>query len=208
MSGWTDLPLTSEGRLQARRLRERIAEGPPVDAFFASTSRRAVDTASILAGERRGTEVCEALREINCGAVDGQPVGEVKRKYPELWATNERQDDPEFRWPGGESYREFRQRCTEAVARIAAEHAGGHVVVVTHAGVIGQIVGAFHGLVPARWSAYRVRNCSVTELLWAADGVSLVRFDDCGLAPLAPAAAPRAPGGHISSSIHPRGERL
>jgi broad specificity phosphatase PhoE len=135
--------------------------------------------------------VWPSLREIGCGGVDGWTLARVRRRFPRLWAANLARADERFRWPGGESYREFRARCLRAIRRIAAAHLGARVVVVTHAGVITQVLAAIHGIAPARWDAFRVGNASVTVVRWdrrgaaagAAEatrlaGAALVRFDD------------------------------
>jgi broad specificity phosphatase PhoE len=119
------------------------------------------------------------LREIGCGAADGRSVHEVRASYPEHWGRNERQDDDDFRWPGGESYREFRERCLRAVRRIAARHPGACVAVFTHTGVVTQLIGAIRGFPAARWSAYRPKNGSITVIDWDGPAGRLVSFDEC-----------------------------
>jgi broad specificity phosphatase PhoE len=106
------------------------------------------------------------LCEIDCGAADGLSVRAVQERYPREWARNLEEVDPDFRWPGGESYRELRARSLCAVRDIAAAHRGQRVVVVTHAGVISQLLGWLAGHSAARWSPLRPRNGSVTELAW------------------------------------------
>lgn len=179
LSGWTDVPLSATGVEQARRLARRLAAEPPAAALWSSPLARARVTAEIIAGPllpRLG--VHPGLREIHCGEVDGLPAEEVRRDLPELWAANQRQDDEGFRWPGGESYRELRQRCLAALGAIAAGHPGERVLVVTHAGVISQILGAIQGTSAARWEDHRPGNASLTEIEWAEGRGRVLRFDD------------------------------
>lgn len=179
MSGWTDLPLTEQGQHQAELLRRRLEAGPPFAAIYTSPLRRARDTALGLCEAGLGPlRVWEDLREIHCGDVDGTPVDEVQRHFPEHWEANLRQEDEDFRWPGGESYREFRERCLRAIRAIAAAHPGERVVVVTHSGLISQVLGAVHGFSPARWESFRPDNTALTELDWSGARGVLVRFDD------------------------------
>jgi broad specificity phosphatase PhoE len=119
-----------------------------------------------------------ALCEISAGALEGWPVAEVARHFPQLWARHLAQDDEDAGWPGGETYRHFRTRVLRAVRRIAAAHAGRRVVLVTHAGVIGQVVGWLRGAGAARWEVFRPRNASITELEWAGPTGRVLRFDD------------------------------
>ena len=179
MSGWTDLPLTEHGRYQAELLRRRLEAGAPFAAIYTSPLWRARDTALELYEAGLGPLlVHEGLREIHCGEVDGRPVDEVQRHFPQHWEANLRQEDEDFRWPGGESYREFRERCLRTLRAIAAAHPGECVAVVTHAGLISQVLGALHGLSPARWEPFRPDNTALTELDWCGEHGALVRFDD------------------------------
>jgi len=179
MSGQTDLPLSPLGRWQAEALRNRLAAGPPAAAVYSSPLVRAEDTARRLAGEHLGPlRLVEALQEVDCGDADGMTIAEVQARYPVLWEQNQSQLHEEFRWPGGETYSLFRRRSLEAIHWIAARHPGERVVVVTHAGVIGQLLGALHDLSAARWDAYRPGNCSVTEVEWQGDTGLILRFDD------------------------------
>ncbi|WP_437563229.1 histidine phosphatase family protein [Sorangium sp. So ce542] len=178
MSGWTDTPLDARGREEAEALGRRLAGGPAFDAVYASPLSRALETARIAAGAWGPVRTHDGLREICCGDVDGAPIEEVKARHAALWEANLRQDDDDFRWPGGESYRELRARCLAAIGVIAAAHPGQRVLVVTHAGVIGQVLGALHGVPAARWEPFRPGNASLTSLSWQGERGVLLRFDD------------------------------
>ena len=178
MAGWTDVPLSPCGRRQIERLRQHLACTPRFDAIYSSPLSRARETAQSLAdAELEPLHFCPELKEINCGEADGLPILEVKRRFPESWRENLRQVREDFRWPGGESYREFRERCLAAVQSIAANHRPGCVVLVTHAGVINQIIGSILGLSPARWEPFRPGNASLSELLWQGSSGAIVSFD-------------------------------
>jgi broad specificity phosphatase PhoE len=160
MCGWTDIPLTETGARQAAVL-ARI--GLDVDGVYSSTLARARDTARAVAD----SVTCDPrLREIGCGRLEGWPFLDIRETFPALWAANEAQLDEDFRWPDGESYRELRSRCVTAISGIAVRHPGGRVAVVTHAGVITQLLGYLLGTSPARWSSFRVGNASITTIDW------------------------------------------
>jgi broad specificity phosphatase PhoE len=178
MAGWADVPLSARGRLEIERLREHLARGPRFEAIYSSPLSRASDTAQLLVAVGLGPlRLLAALKEINCGDVDGLPVSEVQRRFPELWRENCDQQREDFRWPGGESYREFRHRCVAAVRSIAARHPSGRVAIITHAGVISQIIGYISGVSPARWGLFRPGNASLTELAWRGSSAVVVSFD-------------------------------
>lgn len=179
MSGWTDVSLSPLGVQQARALETRLIQELPGVPIYASPLHRAADTARAVARATGAPLVLvDELREIHCGLVDGARIEDVRTRYPDLWLRNQRQDDEDFRWPGGESYRELRARCVRTMNRIAARHPGGAVLVVTHAGVISQLIGAIRGISAARWSCFRPDNASLSEILWTRDDGVLVRFDD------------------------------
>lgn len=179
MVGWADVPLTAQGDADAERVAARLRSERCPSFVYTSPLRRAFATARAI------HEACGAslrvdadLREIHCGDADGLPLEEVQRRYPDHWRRNLEQRDPEFRWPGGECYLELRQRALAAVWRIARAHPGRRVAVVTHAGVISQVLGAIHGVSAARWEAFRARNGSITELLVLPERLVVIRFDD------------------------------
>jgi alpha-ribazole phosphatase/probable phosphoglycerate mutase len=180
MTGWTDVPLSARGRAEAALLHERLvrADGR-FAALYVSPLQRAVATAApLMPLSATPMKVDAGLREIDCGVVDGLSVEAAKHLHAEAWARNERRDDERFRWPGGESYREFRARCLRTLRAIARRHAGGRVLVVTHAGLISQALGAFSGLSCARWDLLRPSNASISEIAWSPSGRRVLYFDD------------------------------
>lgn len=178
MAGWTDVALTPIGSAQAETLGQWLAAHAQIDALYASPLARSRTTAEIVARWLNRVVVFDdGLREIYCGEVDGMESAEVEARYPVLWDANMRQNDPDFRWPGGESYREFRARCLSALRRIALTHPGERVAVVTHTGVITQVVGELRGQSPARWDRYRAGHCSLTEIEWTPARATVIAFD-------------------------------
>jgi alpha-ribazole phosphatase/probable phosphoglycerate mutase len=179
LSGWHDVPLSWRGHREAAQAALRLWREGPIAAVYASPLQRATSTAAYLV-EVLGTELREhpGLREIGCGTVDGWTVDSVKAALPAVWLRNELQQDDDFRWPGGESYRELRARSVAAIGEIGERHAGKRVVLVTHAGVITQIAGCLSGLPAARWDVYRAGNASITRLELRGGRLRLVRFDD------------------------------
>lgn len=172
MCGWLDLPLTAIGEQQAAALAHRVE----AEVVYTSPLRRARDTARRCA-ENAALRAEPGLREIGCGRLEGVPLRVVERDYPEAWARNAAQIDDDFRWPGGESYAELRRRALASIDAIAARHGAARVAVVTHAGVITQLLGHLRGERPARWAAFRVGNASITEVAWARGHGEVRAFD-------------------------------
>jgi broad specificity phosphatase PhoE len=179
MCGWHDAPLSPLGRAQVEQLRARLAAEEPPSALYVSALKRAQQTAqAVPAGLRLRARLLGALREIYCGQFEGLPLAEVQSQYPELWQRHLAQTDEHFRWPGGESYCGFRSRVLSTLRRIAAAYPGQRVWVITHAGVVSQLLGAFYGISAARWEVFRPGNASITEVSWDGEAGTLVRFDD------------------------------
>ena len=176
--GRTDAPLSEEGEEQARRLADRLAR-ESVDAVYSSPLQRAMRTAAPIAdASRLPVETDPGLAEIDCGQADGLLASEARRRFPSVWDATFSARCADLRWPGGESYAEFRRRCLGSLSRIAEELAGRRVIAVTHAGVISQVVGWMSGEGPERWDRHRPGEASLTEVVWDGAASRLVVFDD------------------------------
>ena len=178
MSGWTDTVVSDLGRWQADRVARRLRHCG-LDAVYSSPLLRARATARAILGANGTARLVLApgLREIFCGVVDGCSVDEVRTAHPGFWRRNAVQEDCDFRWPGGESYRAFRDRCVATVDAVARRHPGGRALVVTHAGVISQLVGSIEKVSPARWEQFRPGNASVSVLEWGGAHPRVLAFD-------------------------------
>jgi broad specificity phosphatase PhoE len=176
--GVTDVPLSARGLEEAGQLAACFERAPQVDAFYTSPLARARGTAEAIAHViGRAAQVDPALSEINCGELEGLPIAAVRADHPQLWQQNEKQDDEAFRWPGGESYAEFRARALGWLGRLTTRHPDGVVVAVTHSGFISQVLGAIQGLSPARWEANRPGNTTLTTITWSRGGGDVLSFD-------------------------------
>ena len=162
VEGQGDPPLSEVGRHQAEQLALRLAQ-EPFDALYVTTLRRTVETADPLV-ERTGLQpVVEAdLREVFLGEWEG---GVLRQKAVDR--------DPMFeevmreqRWdviPGAESREAFCGRLRRAVERIASEHAGGRVLVVSHGAAIGELLAEATGSEP--FAFLGADNTSISRLV-------------------------------------------
>jgi probable phosphoglycerate mutase len=130
-----DPPLSERGRAQAMRLARRL-KSLEVDAVYASTMRRAFETAAIVAAAQDlpVTHVYE-LREIGFDPAALTHALRPDDRAADLAArflASPHWDTP----PGFEPSEEFRRRVAEATKAIAERHPGQRVVVVSHGGVI------------------------------------------------------------------------
>jgi len=143
--GHIDVPLNDMGHEQARRLGLRLA-GEPVQQLISSDLMRAQQTATPAARQLE-LEILTtvSLREQNFGVVEGMRADEIQTLHPRAW-----EDWLQFRedhaMPEGESPRQFHARIIEALGRIATEHPGQKLLVVTHGGVLDMVWRTARGL--------------------------------------------------------------
>jgi broad specificity phosphatase PhoE len=167
LCGSFDVPLTHAGRAQVEAIVRQRPTAPVPDVLYTSTLRRASDVASALGRAwAREPRPVEWAREIHCGDVEGMPLVDLQRQCPELWARNLAQDDDAFAWPGGETYAVFRARVLDGLSGAATAHPGGRVAVVTHAGVISQVLGVIRRRPAAVWALDRPDHLTATEVTW------------------------------------------
>jgi probable phosphoglycerate mutase len=159
-----DEGLTPLGVSQAERLRDRLAEGReiPADVLIASTLPRARQTAQIIA-PALGLPIIfdDEVQELRMGEADGMSHAEFDETFgrPDFGRQPTRPVAP-----GGESWSSFMLRVATTLERIAEEHAGKHVVIVCHGGVIDGSLIYFFGLDGLRLPRVRfyTRNTSIT----------------------------------------------
>lgn len=126
--GWSDPPLSDEGREQAAALRP-LLEGRSFDRVVSSTSLRAIETARLAFGEPQPDE---RLRELDFGDIEGTTWVDCS---PQLRAALA--DYETFSAPNGESVARLIERVTAALHDLGP---GSHLV-VTHGGVIRFLLG-------------------------------------------------------------------
>ena len=141
--GWTDSDLTEAGRGQLRALADKLAHdfNGKRDKFRILTSdlKRAVESAEIIAA-KLGMADCverhEFLREKNNGRAAGMTEAEAKAIYrpaATLKELNHRN------YPGGETRKEFYDRCVEGI-RACADMEKENLIIVAHKGTIQNII--------------------------------------------------------------------
>jgi broad specificity phosphatase PhoE len=167
LCGWFDPPLTPTGSRTLAALEARACLRGAPDALYTSPLHRAHEVALALSRAwYLPPIVVPDVREICCGLVDGMRLDELEARYPDLWTRNLAQDDEAFGWPDGESYGAFRARVVGSLDVIARRHAGGTVAVVTHAGVVSQVLGILRARSAAAWEADRPGLLTGTRVTW------------------------------------------
>lgn len=138
--GHSDIALSDLGREQSRCLSRRLhVEKVIFNAMYSSDLSRAAETAQIL-GAALGLQprVVAAFRELDVGTWSGLLNSEVASRYPEEWKRICADED--LPRGGAERLADLAKRACEAFDGLVAEHAGQHVCIVTHNGVIRTIL--------------------------------------------------------------------
>lgn len=177
-----DPDLTALGHRQAVLAAKRLAGSGAVSDILVSPAKRAQQTAIPLLGETQlEGKTIDDLEEIRLPNWDGKPEDEVL----EIFA-NARDRTPEEWWdglPGGESFRDFHRRVTDAT-KLLLEHHGmqpdsqgrrhlWHVedpeqrlIVVAHAGTNAVAIGYLLGSEPTpwEWERFILGHASIARL--------------------------------------------
>ncbi|MBC8014667.1 MAG: alpha-ribazole phosphatase [Sporomusaceae bacterium] len=133
--GHCDVALTEKGVEQAMLVAQRLAD-ENISAVYASDLCRALKTAECIA-EPHNLLVTSipGLREINFGEWEGLTFEGINSQWSDtMSALFTHPDDAQI--PGGETFREVKERATLALEKLVAEHPNQTIVVVSHGGTI------------------------------------------------------------------------
>lgn len=143
-AGSTDVELSDEGRWQASRLAERLADDR-ISAIYCSPMRRTIETARIVGAPANLSPMLrEELREINHGHWETLRRAEVEARFPDEYAAW--QEDPfTFAPEGGESGLSVMARALPLVRQIVVQHPGERVAIVSHKATIRLVISSLLG---------------------------------------------------------------
>lgn len=142
--GQLDSDLTDLGLKQAEWLGESL-KYEEFDVIISSSSKRALDTATIIRGARKQDIIKnDNLKEIHMGSWQGMLHKDIAELYPEqeynFW------NRPELHVSDtGESMTEFYNRVTSEIENIIKEHQSEKILVVAHGLVVKFLMGYFEG---------------------------------------------------------------
>jgi 2,3-bisphosphoglycerate-dependent phosphoglycerate mutase len=149
-TGWVDVPLTEQGRQEARRA-GRALRDTAFDQAFTSSLQRAAETLDIVLAENAHADVPiasdAALNERHYGDLQGLNKGETAEKYGadqvHIWRRSY-----DVRPPGGESLEDTAARTLPYFAAQIAPRVlrGESVLVVAHGNSLRSIVMDLEGL--------------------------------------------------------------
>ena len=154
-TGSSDIPLTEEGRAQARALGERLA-GREFALVLTSPLGRARETAE-LAGLGGRAQVRDDLREWNYGDYEGVTTADIRRQDPDwlLWRDG---------CPGGEQPGDVGARVDRVIAEVRATD--GDCALFAHGHVLRVLAARWIELAPGEGGRFGLSTATVSVMGW------------------------------------------
>jgi 2,3-bisphosphoglycerate-dependent phosphoglycerate mutase len=140
--GRADPELSDTGRAQAEHLGQYLAS-EHLDAVYASSMRRAIETAQPLVADRDlELRIEPDVAEYDKDSPEYVPVEELRASNDPRW-----QAMRDGKWEvGAEDQPTFRARIIDGIERVISTHPGQRVAVVCHGGVINAYLASLLGL--------------------------------------------------------------
>ena len=172
-TGSRDVPLSTDGRLQADAVAQALA-GAPVAAVYTSPLERARVCADLIAKPHRLEPRVEPdLCEMAFGAWEGLGRDDLPRGEAQAWRLTPHLVTP----PGGEPLGAVAARVGATLERLIGAHGGETAIVVTHAVVVRLIVLAALGLGPDRLWSVDASPAGITEIEYVGDWATVHRMN-------------------------------
>ena len=177
IQGHSDIPLTQNGRDQARTVARRLSEAP-LDVAYCSDLSRASETARIILEDRDiPLHATQELRERDYGVFEGLTLEERRGQYPEMFASS-LVKDLDFAPAGGESPRATCARMTGFIAGLRARHPAETVLIVGHGGSLRAAIIALMELPLETTWRFVMSNCSLSIFDTYPDNAVLSLYND------------------------------
>ena len=176
--GNADTKINTEGERQCSCLALKL-QTEKVAAVYSSPMSRALYTAEAVAKCHNLPVTTDPdLREINCGTMEGVPIGDIGHRLQTL-VQGGNEDELLFKQCGGESLEQLKDRAWGSIQRIAKTHTDGTVVVVSHYFTIAVILCTVLGLPPTQLGRFRLGETSVSNIMFDEKyGPFLALFND------------------------------
>jgi broad specificity phosphatase PhoE len=173
----TDIPLTEEGRRQARLVGGALGDRS-FDLVLTSPLRRARETCE-LAGFEDEAQLRDDLREWDYGEYEGRTTAEIRAARPDwsLWRDGA---------PGGETPAEVGRRADRIVEELRGTRAGA--LVFGHGHQLRVLAARWLGLAPADGRLLLLSTATIGVLGYERENAVIARWNE----PVEKAAAPPA----------------
>ncbi|MGW2641130.1 histidine phosphatase family protein [Streptomyces sp. NPDC001348] len=157
-TGWTDVPLTEQGREESRRLAPLVRE-QRIGVAFVSPSRRARETAELIGVD--DARVDADLREWDYGGYEGVTTPEIQRTRPGwfLFTDGVAPGPPEH---PGETPEQVGERADRMLAKVDA--ADADVLLVAHGHFLRVLTARRLGLPPQDGALFQLATGTLGRL--------------------------------------------
>jgi broad specificity phosphatase PhoE len=158
-----DEPISQKGREDSVKLWPYLCD-KQISAVYISAYQRTRQTIEYFAERSAITPIVdERLNEIDNGCIEGMTDEAIQDTYPEVWR-GFRERTADFRFPGGETGEEARQRIAGFLDEKQRLHSDENIVLVSHEGLIRMTACHILGLpVTKRWD-FQHDFCGITEI--------------------------------------------
>ncbi len=159
--GHIDDPLSEKGWAQ---MRSAVGDHHPWDHILTSSLSRCRDFAEELSQRHQiPLQSTDALREIGFGAWEGKTAQELMVEDKEIlyrfWS-----DPLNNTPPGAETLSDFQQRITSYWEQSIEQHAGAHLLMVGHAGMMRMILSHVLGMPIEHMFRIQVPNAGISRI--------------------------------------------
>jgi broad specificity phosphatase PhoE len=171
-TGRTDIPLTEEGRRQAKRLGARLA-GERFALVLISPLQRALETARLagfaVGDKGNGTDLEPDLVEWDYGAYDNMTAAEIRRERPGWtpWQGG---------FPGGETLEDLEARADRVLARIRPVE--GDVALFAHGHILRVVTARWLEQPAVAAARYYMSTATLSVLGWERETSVIDRWND------------------------------
>ncbi|QBF28013.1 histidine phosphatase family protein [Pseudomonas tructae] len=167
LRGSLDDALTVKGWAQ---MRAAVKAGGPWDALVSSPLQRCARFAEELGAQLRlPLHLAPGLQELHFGEWEGRSAADLmlthEAELGQFWA-----DPYACTPPGGEPVADFSKRVLQAIDALHQGHAGKHLLLVTHGGVMRLLLARARGLPREQLLQVEVSHGALHRLAYSADG--------------------------------------
>lgn len=175
-TGHIDVNLDEIGYRQAEDVKNYVLSNYKVDKVYSSDLKRAYETVKPIAVQLNLPLVKMAeFREINVGKWQGMTFDDVAKNYPNEFGSVANRTDS-FRYPGGESVGEMKERFISAIDKIAEENENKTIVIGTHGGAVRLFVNHFE---KSERESIAIPNGSITVFTYDKGNVKFEKIGFC-----------------------------
>jgi len=155
--GQTDVDVAASFEQEANLTKQKL-NGGQFDAVFSSPLQRCVKLSQALVAENVVHD--ERLKELHFGDWEMRAWDDIPRDAFDHWAQNYAELAP----PNGETFGQLQQRGVAFVEEILQTHPQGHVLVVTHGGMIRAMLAHVLNMQLKGLFRFNIDYGSVTQL--------------------------------------------